>query len=152
MELPSGGTQLFPRNLPFVSEFTLVVGVDLIRVSDVTDSIARFGERYVQRVFTAEEIGYCQGDPASASARFAARFAAKEATMKVLRVRNTDSIDWRLIEVRRSPAGWCDIVLRDAADAIARREGISGLALSMSHEQEYAMATVVGQRAVGPSQ
>lgn len=129
-----------------MQQFALVVGVDLVNIGDVTRSIAQFGDRYVRRLFTDGEITYCESEPRLAPARFAARFAAKEATMKVLRVRGTDPVDWRFIEVLRSPDGWCDIVLHDVAIAMAEREGISGLALSMSHEGEYATATVIGRR------
>ena len=126
-----------------------MVGVDLVRVGDVAESIVRFGDRYTTRLFTEGEIAYCQQDPHLAGERFAARFAAKEATIKVLRLRGTDAIAWRSIEVQRAPEGWCEIILRDGAQALADREGISGLAVSMSHEHAYATATVIARRAVG---
>jgi len=135
-----------PSSQALVPEFSLVVGVDLIRIGEVNESIDRFGDRYLRRIFTGGEIDYCQQDPQRVGERFAARFAAKEATMKALRVRDTDALDWRSIEIRRAPEGWCEIVLHDAANALARREGISGLAVSMSHEREFATATVVGRR------
>ena len=124
----------------------LVVGVDLIRISDVADSIQRFGSRYTRRLFTAEEIQYCEQDPSRAPERFAARFAAKEAAFKVLRPNSNDSLDWRSVEVRRAPEGWCEIELHAEARALAARNGVNDLALSMSHEQDYATATVVGHQ------
>ncbi|MEP6992827.1 MAG: ACP synthase, partial [bacterium] len=84
-------------------------------------------------------------EPRLAAERFAARFAAKEATTKLLRVR-TDKLVWRSIEVKRDAGGWCDIVLHAEAKEMAEEQGIVGLALSMSHEHEYAVATVVAQR------
>jgi holo-[acyl-carrier protein] synthase len=145
----SGGDSILPapRTNARATGFSLVVGVDLVRVGDVVSSIARFGDRYTQRLFTDGEIGYCNQQPHLAGERFAARFAAKEATLKVLRLRRTDTVSWRSIEVRREPEGWCGIVLHDAARVVAEREGISGLSLSMSHEHEYATATVVACRA-----
>jgi holo-[acyl-carrier protein] synthase len=124
----------------------VVVGVDLVRIGDVADSMARFGDRYTNRLFTEGEIRYCRQESHLAGERFAARFAAKEATIKVLRPKNTDAVSWRSIEVRRMDDGWCEIVLHGGAEALARREGVSRLSVSMSHEQEYAIATVVGQR------
>jgi holo-[acyl-carrier protein] synthase len=125
----------------------VVVGVDLVYVPQVAASIARFGDRYTRRFFTDGEVEFCRWHPALADARFAARFAAKEATMKVLRPLDTDVIGWRSIEVCRTSGGWCDIVLHGEAKALAERANLSGLTVSMSHEHEYAIATVVAQRA-----
>src|SRR6185295_4317260 len=90
----------------------LQLGVDIVSVSEVSRSLERFGERYVRRVFTAREAAYCRaGAGQVATARFAVRFAAKEATLKALRP-EAPSGDWRSIEVRRhDPSGWCDVVL-----------------------------------------
>jgi holo-[acyl-carrier protein] synthase len=74
---------------------------------------------------------------------FAARFAAKEATMKVLRPAEDAYLNWLDIEVRRYPAGWCDIMLYEEAAALARKRGITELSVSMSHEQAYATAVVI---------
>ena len=135
---------------PVLLESSLLIGVDLVRVTDVARSIDRFGDRYTRRLFTVQEIGYCNAEPRLAGERFAARFAAKEATTKVLRI-ESDALLWKSIEVRRSPEGWCDIVLHDEVAALARKNGISGFAVSMSHEQEYAIATVVAHRTVAAS-
>jgi len=122
---------------------SLRVGVDLVRVADVTASIARFGTRYTERLFTAGERAYCDADSIRAAERYAARFAAKEATLKVFRPMPHDAVDPRSIEVRPLPGGACEVVLHGGAIALARRAGIAELSLSMSHEQEYATATVV---------
>ena len=124
----------------------LVVGVDLVSVRDVAESLARFGERYTRRLFTNDEIAYCLTDPESAPQRFAARFAAKEATMKLLRVRDAEVVNWTSIEIRRAPDGWCDLVLHGKARQLAELAGVTDLAVSMSHELEYATATVIGRR------
>lgn len=136
---------------PKVHESSVVVGGDLVRVRDVAESLSRFGDRYTRRVFTAGEIDYCAQQPHLAVQRFAARFAAKEATMKALRPCATDGVAWRSIEVRKTADGWCEIVLHDAAAALARRRGIACLTLTMSHEQEYATATVVAVRSASQS-
>jgi len=131
------------------STSSLRVGVDLVRVADIAGSIARFGERYTARIFTDAERQYCVEDGRHAAQRFAARFAAKEATMKVLRPSANDGVAWRSIEVCQLPEGACEITLRDAALALATRDGIAELSLSMSHEPEYATATVVARIALG---
>ena len=129
----------------------LLVGVDLVSVKDVAESLARFGDRYTYRLFTSAEIAYCLADPASAARRFAARVAAKEATMKLLRVSESEVVSWTSIEVRRAPDGWCDLLLHDQALELAERGGVTDLALSMSHELDYAVATVIGRRSDRPT-
>ena len=125
----------------------MYVGIDVVSVNDVASSLERFGERYVRRIFTANEAAYCQSAAGrTAAERFAARFAAKEATLKALRPETT-SIDWREIEVRRHESGWCDVLLYGEAAALAARHGIESLALSMSHDAGCATAVVVAKAA-----
>ncbi len=118
------------------------VGTDLCSVQDVADSVERYGDRYLRRVYTDHELEYCSSDPARSAERLAARFAAKEATVKVLRP-NDARPDWRTIEVRRDPAGWCELSLTGSAARQARDERIGALALSMSHDGGVANAVVV---------
>ena len=123
------------------------VGVDIVSISEVAESLEPFGERYIRRVFTAREASYCRAATGSAVAsRFAARFAAKEAVLKALRP-NGSAIDWRSIEVCRHPSGWCDVVLHGRAASLATRRGINRIALSMSHDDSSATAVVVMQSA-----
>lgn len=121
----------------------LFVGVDLVRVADVAESLRRHREHYTRRVFTPNEIAYCQCESHAAPQRFAARFAAKEATMKVLRRCAADALPWTSIEVERAPEGWCSIALHGQTADMARDAGLSSFAVSMSHEEDYATATVV---------
>jgi holo-[acyl-carrier protein] synthase len=115
------------------------VGVDLASVADVTASLARFGERYERRLFTPHERATCAAS-AERAAGLAARFAAKEAAIKALRL---DSAPWRSIEVRRHPGGWCDLALSGEAADAADAAGVVSLAVSMSHEGDLAAAVVV---------
>ena len=118
------------------------VGIDLVSVDDVAASLARFGSRYVERIFTRGEHADCGGGASAAS--LAARFAAKEATLKVLRP-DGHAIPWTAIEVRRAPGGWCELTLHGAAAARAAAQGLHGLSLSLSHEHGYATAVVVAE-------
>jgi holo-[acyl-carrier protein] synthase len=118
------------------------VGTDLCSVQAVADSIATFGDRYLARVYTDGERAYCQSEPALAAERLAARFAAKEAVVKVLRPA-AERPEWRSIEVRRDPAGWCDLSLTGTAERLAREAGIDSLSVSLSHEAGLATAVVV---------
>jgi len=111
------------------------VGTDLVQISRIAASLETFGERFVARVFTAGEAAY-----ATTPARLAARFAAKEAVKKALEL---DGVSWTDIEVTRRDNGACDVVLHGAARVAAEALGARELALSMSHEGDYATAMVV---------
>jgi holo-[acyl-carrier protein] synthase len=127
------------------------VGVDLVPVVDVADSVERFGRRYLERVFTPHEVECCRHTTARAgrapgysAESLAARFAAKEATLKVLRPEGWRP-DWRSIEVRRTGGGWCEINLSGRAAALAAEAGIDVLEVSLTHESMVAVAVVVGR-------
>src|ERR1700691_3332133 len=122
----------------------LRVGADIARVGDVGASVARFVERYLERVFTPHEIASCTGAPSVMAAPLAARFAAKEATIKVLRPSDLTPA-WRTIEVRRSPSGWCELRLSGEAAKLAADADITELAVSLSHDRDIAAAVVLAQ-------
>jgi len=121
---------------------TLRVGIDLVQVSRIAESLDRFGERFMRRVFTDGEIAYATAAPALTAQRLAVRFAAKEAAIKALGI-----VDWRIawrdIEVRRTPTGACELALRGDAGEAAASLGVTELAVSLSHEGDYATAIVV---------
>jgi holo-[acyl-carrier protein] synthase len=119
------------------------IGVDLVDVRDVASSIARFGDRYLARVFTPREIAYATSaiDPATTARRLGARFAAKEATLKALRACER-GISPRAIEVVRSEDGGIELALHGPAFAAAR-DASATLALTMSHEGQLAVAIVI---------
>jgi holo-[acyl-carrier protein] synthase len=118
------------------------VGVDLVDIAEVARSIKHFGDRYLRRVYTEHEISCCKGPPEVVASSLAARFAAKEATLKVLRPDGARP-DWRSIEVVRLPSGACKIRLRGLAAKLAMERGLGPLALSMTHEAGLAAAVVV---------
>jgi holo-[acyl-carrier protein] synthase len=121
------------------------VGIDLTLVSDVRDSLAHFGDRYLRRVFTAREYAdsCSSADPAP---HLAARFAAKEATLKALKVEGAQP-EWTSMEVRRHPLGWCDEMhLTGSAARLAAHRGVDRLCVSLSHEGDAAVAVVVATR------
>lgn len=117
------------------------VGIDLTSVDDVRQSLHDFGERFLQRVFTSAELADCSisRDPAP---RLAARFAAKEATIKALKVDGPQP-PWTSMAVRRHPSGWCDMQLTGPAARLAEERGIGALAVSLSHDGDIAAAIVV---------
>jgi holo-[acyl-carrier protein] synthase len=125
---------------------SLRVGTDLVEVEAVADSIRTFGERYLARIFTPRERRYCT-DIAKAGGdavpHFAARFAAKEAVIKLLRPSGSEAVAWRSIEVLRHPHGFCTVRLHGSARAHARRARLCKFAISLSHEARYALAVAV---------
>ena len=118
------------------------VGIDLVSVESVRDSISAHGERYLKRVYTERELHDCGTADGVDPERLAARFAAKEATLKVLRP-NEEGVRWSSIEVHRSPSGWVDLVLSGRAAQLAADAGVTELTLSIAHEGGFACAVVV---------
>ncbi|MFD6160002.1 holo-ACP synthase [Nocardia sp. NPDC060256] len=130
--------------LPAISgPTTMTVGVDIAAVGRVRALLAA-GNTFAEQVFQPAEISYCAGfrDPAP---HFAARFSAKEATLKALQVGlGLPPALRRLrdIEVCRS-TGVPQLLLHNRLVTLARRLGISGAAVSLSHDGEYAVAYVL---------
>jgi|SRR5581483_2499923 len=122
----------------------LRVGIDLVSVDSVRDSLENHGERYLERVYTEREVADCLSGDALDAERLAARFAAKEATLKVLRV-GDHAVPWQEIEVMRDPSGWVRLALTGEAANLARDASIADLALSLSHEQGFASAVVIAE-------
>ena len=119
----------------------LTTGVDIIEISRIRDVLERWGDRFLARIFTPNEIAYCRGRPPN----LAARFAAKEATMKALGT-GVRGVGWKDIEVARQKSGAPFILLHNRADLRAEKLGIKDFSLSMSHSRDYAVAFVVGYR------
>jgi holo-[acyl-carrier protein] synthase len=120
------------------------VGIDLVSADAVRDSIRAHGERYVRRVYSEREVADCRTATAIDPERLAARFAAKEATFKVLRG-GDEALPWRDVEVVRDPSGWVELLLNGRAATLACEAGISHLALSLTHEQGLVAAVVVAE-------
>jgi holo-[acyl-carrier protein] synthase len=118
-----------------------VVGIDLVAVEEVREALARHGGRYLERVYTPTELRECGTD----ERRLAARFAAKEATMKALG-RTDEPIPWCAIGVRTDASGTPTLELTGAAAELARQRGVTGLNLSFSLKRRLAAAVVLAQR------
>ena len=116
-------------------------GIDLVEVPRIARSIDRFGERFLHRVFTEEEIAYCRARAAAAES-FAARFAAKEAGAKALGTGIQHGVTWKELEVRRLPGQRPTLHLSGRARVIAGQLGVAHVSLSLTHTQSLAMATV----------
>jgi holo-[acyl-carrier protein] synthase len=125
------------------------VGIDLVDIDEVERSIATLGDAYLDRLFTEHERASCTGSSRSRASSFAARFAAKEAALKVLAPDGARP-EWRSIEVVRLPHGACELRLHGTAAALAAAAGFGSFSVSLTHEGNLAAAVVVGER-VGPA-
>lgn len=120
----------------------LRVGFDLVQISKIQASVDSFGKQFQDKLFTEAEVSYCYSGVDLWGERLAARFAAKEATIKALQLANA-GVSWRDIEVCKLPSGDCELVLHGHVAELASQLGVEHMALSMSHDGDYAGATVV---------
>ena len=122
----------------------ITTGVDILHIPRVAETIERFGQRYLERVYTPAELAYCGGR----LPELAARFAAKEAASKMLgvgmRIMHADGIGWYEAEVVKDLSGKPRLVLHGHAAQLAAHMGLREWSLSLSHEREYVVAFVVG--------
>jgi holo-[acyl-carrier protein] synthase len=117
-------------------------GIDIAEVPRIRQSIERFGQRFLQRIYTAGEMRYCDSK-ANRYERYAARFAAKEAAMKALGTGWNHGVRWCDCEVVRMPGGRPTIAFHGKAAEFATRLGAKNVALSISHTTEQAIAQVI---------
>ena len=116
------------------------IGIDIIEIARIEKAINRWGKRFLHRVFTDSELRLYRQKPQS----LAARFAGKEAVIKALNTGNK-GIRWTDIEILSAPTGQPSVYLSGGAQEQAASLGLSGLAISLSHSREYAIALVVGE-------
>jgi holo-[acyl-carrier protein] synthase len=117
-------------------------GIDLVEIERIRRSVERFGERFLDRVYTAAEKAYCLRKRNSAES-LAARFAAKEAAAKALGTGINHGVTWLEIEVVREPGGRPTIAFHGRAREFAARLGAKSAALSLTHTASLAAASVV---------
>lgn len=123
---------------------TSELGIDIIKVGRIRDTLARFGRRFAKRVLTPAEDRYVRDRPET----LAGRWAAKEAVSKVLGL-GVRGIGWTEIEIERLPTGQPSVRLHGRAARRAEQLGMSRIAVSISHESEYAVAIAFGVRSAG---
>lgn len=116
------------------------VGIDLVATDEVRESLRAHGERYLDRIYTKVEQRDSRSDPA----RLAARFAAKEATMKALG-RRDEPLSWRSIGVVLDAAARPSLQLTGAAAALARRQGVRRLEVSLAEGRSQGVALVLAE-------
>ena len=123
-------------------QIVLGVGIDLVEITRIKKAIRRWGVRFEKRVFTVREIDYCDRTELGFQ-RFAARFAAKEATLKALGTGLVGDMRWHDVEVVSYPSGQPYLQLSGSVANCANQMGVSQVLLSLSHTENYAIANVI---------
>ncbi len=115
------------------------IGIDIIEISRIEESIGTYGDTFLNKLFTANEIAYCKSKPFPTQ-HFAARFAAKEAFSKAVATGWSGEFEWKNIEVKNDPTGKPDLILYGKT-----AESLNGYSvfLSMSHSDTAVVAFVV---------
>jgi holo-[acyl-carrier protein] synthase len=118
------------------------VGIDTVEIPRLRKTLARYGDRFIQRVFTPEERDYCaaHADPAP---HFAVRFAAKEALFKALGTGWARGVTWQDVEVRRKAPAAPFLELTGEAQRLSKTFGTQSIHLSLSHSENTAIALVI---------
>ena len=117
-------------------------GIDITEIGRIRNSLERFGERFLQHIYTPGEIAYCQARKLRAAESYAARFAAKEAAAKALGTGIGRGVMWREIEVLRQPGHAPTLRLSGRAAEWAVQLGVTNISLSLTHTSQIAMAMV----------
>jgi holo-[acyl-carrier protein] synthase len=115
------------------------IGVDIIEIERIERATTRWGGRFLNRVYTDKELDLCQNRPPA----LAARFAAKEAVMKALGT-GMKGVRWRDIETLANPDGKPIVCLHGGAQKTAEELRLREVEISLSHSQDYAVASVIG--------
>lgn len=117
-------------------------GIDVVEIDRIAASIDRFGGRFLARIFTPQEIAYCQRKRRSAAESFAARFAAKEAGAKALGTGIQHGVTWTEIEVRRQTGQRPTLHFSGRALQMAEHLRVRHISLSLTHDRRVAIASV----------
>jgi len=128
----------------WTSEARVIIGLglDIAEIDRIGAAIKRHGPAFLERIYTAREIAYCESHR-NRFERYAARFAAKEAAMKALGTGWRHGVRWRDIEVARDPSGKPALRMEGVAREIADRLGVKNIALTITHSGNLALAQVV---------
>jgi holo-[acyl-carrier protein] synthase len=120
----------------------LGIGTDITECLRIARMIERYGEQFMNRVYTDEEIRYCQ-NRRQATQHFTGRWAAKEAVLKALGIGWRRGIAWRDVEIRNEPGGRPVVAVRGGVKETVQRLGITDLLISISHCRTHATAYAI---------
>ncbi len=118
------------------------IGIDVVEIERIRDSIERFGDRFIDRVFAESEKVYCSKMKFPAR-HYAARFAAKEAIAKAFGTGIGEHLGWADMEILRNPDGQPYVILTGDGAKFAEEKGITKVMISLSHADDYAAANAL---------
>lgn len=118
------------------------LGLDIAEIDRIEAAIKRHGAPFLERIYTANEVAYCEKHK-NKYERYAARFAAKEAAMKALGTGWSNGVRWRDIEVVRAASGKPSLHLEGKAGEVAMKLGVKNIALTITHSGNLALAEVI---------
>lgn len=121
------------------------IGVDIAEPKRIEEAVGRHGQRFLDRVFTPNEIAYCERK-ANKWERYAARFAAKEAAFKALGTGWRRGVRWRDVEITNLPSGKPTLKLSGQAEKFAAEQGVSAIVVSLTHAPNFALAQVIFEK------
>jgi holo-[acyl-carrier protein] synthase len=120
----------------------LGIGIDLVECARIQHSVDRFGDRFLQRVFTDGEIAYSMSMKFPAR-HLAARFAAKEAVSKAFGTGIGKAMGWRNIDIQKKPSGEPFLIFSGPAQELATNRGVTCAFVTLSHTEHHAVACIV---------
>lgn len=118
------------------------IGVDIVAVAEIADAVEQYGDKYLNRVFTSDEIQYCEESTIKYQ-RYAARLAAKEAAMKALSTGWGSGVQPRDFEILNEQSGQPLLLVHGEADRLLQNLGITKRWISLAHVPDYAIAQVI---------
>lgn len=116
--------------------------MDIAEIDRIEAAITRHGAPILERLYTSREVAYCESHK-NKFERYAARFAAKEATMKALGTGWARGVRWRDIEVANAPSGKPSLLLSGVTREIADKLGVKNISLTITHSGNLALAQVI---------
>lgn len=140
---PPAGVPLYRQEMTIPAH-----GIDMVDCARLRAAIKRHGKRFLERVFTAAELGYCMGKKRELE-HLAGRFAAKEAVLKCLGTGWRNGVAWTDIEIRNAPSGQPTVHLSGRCKKIAGKLGLTSILVSISHIRTHAIASAIGSK--GPT-
>ena len=120
----------------------LGIGIDVIQNDRIRESLEKFGDRFINRIYTEGEQQYCK-KCANPAIHFAARFAAKEAAFKALGTGWAAGVKWKDVEVERLASGKPELHLHGEALERAKSMGAARFHVSLTHDQLVSVAVVI---------
>ncbi|MBN1916769.1 MAG: holo-ACP synthase [Verrucomicrobia bacterium] len=123
------------------------IGVDIVQLARIRDALARYGDRFVQRIYSPAEVEMCEASDGDGRVlRYAVRFAAKEAAFKAFRDDLGDKLSWHDFEVKADNMGEPMLALSGRAADVGKQLGIKRIHLSLSNTNVSASAIVVAEK------